>query len=152
MGVKLEARKYEASRRVVPIVPPLLALMKRRHLELGRRKDGLVCPPLAAWATTGLLNTGWLATRARKCWEQARLNPITLQEARHTAGTWLDAAGVRPKVASVLMGHAIPERQPGAAPITLARYTHALPEDIARARDQLAAYLADRQADALTGQ
>ena len=51
------------------------------------------------------------------------------------ATTWLDAAGVPPKVASVLMGHATPARQPGAAPITLARYTHALPEDIGHARE-----------------
>ncbi|MGI8903376.1 MAG: hypothetical protein ACR2IP_06925, partial [Solirubrobacteraceae bacterium] len=65
---------------------------------------------------------------------------------------WLDAAGVRPKVASVLMGHATPERQPGAAAITLDRYTHALPEDVERARAQLTAYLADRQADKVARQ
>jgi integrase len=144
-GVEWEARKYEASRRVVPIVPPLLALLKRIHLEQGRPKEGLVCPPRAEWATTGLLNTGWLAKRARKAWTDAKLRPITLQEARHTAATWLDAAGVPPKIASVLMGHATPDRQPGAAQITLARYTHALPEDIERARAKLAAYLAQAQ-------
>ena len=33
-----------------------------------------------------------------------------------------------PKVASVLMGHATPALQAGAAHITLARYTHALAE------------------------
>ena len=80
-------------------------------------------------------------------WKKANLEPITLQEARHTAATWLDAAGVRPKVASVLMGHSTPERQLGAAPITLARYTHALPEDIERARKQLGDYLAAREAE-----
>ena len=144
-GVEWEARKYDASRRTVPAVPPLLALLKRRYLELGRPKEGLVCPPHSDWATSGFLNTGWIAKRARTEWAKAGLEPITLQEARHTAATWLDAAGVRPKVASVLMGHATPARQPGAAPITLARYTHALPDDIERARDQLAAYLADRQ-------
>jgi integrase len=143
-GVEWEARKYEASRRVVPIVSPLLILLKRRHLELGRPTHSLVCPPHTAWATSGLLNTGWVATRARKIWTTARLEPITLQEARHTAATWLDAAGVRPKVASVLMGHSTPARQPGAAPITLTRYTHALPADVERARGQLNAYLAER--------
>jgi integrase len=144
-GVEWEARKYEASRRVVPTVAPLLALLKRGYMEQGRPKEGLVCPPHVPWATTGLLNTGWLATRAREQWKSAKLQPITLQEARHTAATWLDAAGVPPKVASVLMGHATPVRQPGAAPITLARYTHALPEDIERARELLGAYLAERQ-------
>lgn len=85
-GVEWEARKYDASRRVVPVMPPLLALLKRRYMELGRPKDGLVCPPYAEWATTGLLTTGWVATRARKHWEKAQLEPITLQEARHTRG------------------------------------------------------------------
>lgn len=146
-GVEWEARKYDASRRAVPAVPPLLALLKRRCLELGRPKEGLVCPPHAPWATTGYLNTGWVAKRARVHWREAKLQPITLQEARHTAATWLDAAGVSPKVASVLMGHAVPQRQPGAARITLARYTHTLPEDVERARQQLATYLAERQAE-----
>jgi len=144
-GVEWEARKYEASRRVVPTVPPLLALLKRRYMEQGRPKDELVCPPHAAHATTGLLNSGWLATRATREWDKHKLTPITLQEARHSAATWLDAAGVPPKVASVLMGHATPSRQPGAAAITLARYTHALPEDVERARDLLGTYLADRE-------
>lgn len=144
-GVEWEARKYDASRRVVPTVPPLLAMLKRRYMEQGRPKLGLVCPPHANWATTGLLNTGWVATRACRYWNEANLRPITLQESRHTAATWLDAAGVPPKVASVLMGHATPARQAGAAPITLARYTHALPEDIERARQQLGDYLAARQ-------
>jgi integrase len=35
-GVELDARKYEASRRVVPAVPPLLALLKRVYLLQGR--------------------------------------------------------------------------------------------------------------------
>lgn len=55
-GVEWEARKYDASRRIVPTVPQLLALLKRRYLELGRPKEGLVCPPLTPWATTGMLN------------------------------------------------------------------------------------------------
>ena len=112
---------------------------------MGRPRSGLVCPPLASWGS-GLLNTGWLAKRAQELWDRAELRRITLQEARHTAGTWLDAAGVSPKVASVLMGHAVPGRQPGAATITLARYTHALPGDIERARDRLAKYCARARA------
>lgn len=151
-GVEWEARKYDASRRIVPIAPPLLALLKRRYLELGRPTDSLVCPPRAAWASSGLLNSAWLAKRARDHWQNHRLQPITLQEARHTAATWLDAAGVPPKVASVLMGHATPARQAGAATITLARYTHALPEDIETARETLTAYLAQRQAESVASQ
>lgn len=148
-GVEWEARKYDASHRVVPIVPPLLALLKRAYLEQGRPAEGLVCPPLGGYGSTGLLNTGWLAKRAAKVWTAAGLRPITLQEARHSGATWLDAAGVPPKIASVLMGHATPERQPGAAQITLARYTHALPRDIEKARVTLAKYLAESQAETI---
>lgn len=144
-GVEWEARKYDASRRVVPTVPPLLILLKRAYLERGRPSEGLVCPPIGGWGSTGFLNTGWLAKRATKRWHEAGLQPISLQEARHSAATWLDAAGVPPKVASVLMGHATPERQPGAAQITLARYTHALPEDVEKARTRLTAYLSEAQ-------
>jgi len=93
-----------------------------------------------------LLSSSGLAQRARQRWPSAGLAAITLQECRHSAATWLDAAGISPKVASVLMGHSVPQRQPGAAQITLARYTHALPEDIERARQQLADYLAAAQA------
>lgn len=57
-----------------------------------------------------------------------------------------------PKVASVLMGHATPALQAGAAHITLARYTHALAADIEQARETLSRYLAERQADETTSQ
>lgn len=61
-------------------------------------------------------------------------------------------AGVPPTIASVLMGHATPERQVGTAQITLARYTHALPEDVVRARDTLAAYLSRNAQEKAAGQ
>jgi integrase len=122
-------------------------MLKRTYLEQGRpdRKQK-VCPPRGNNNNhSGLLNSPALGVRAREAWKRAGLTPITLQESRHTAATWLDAAGVAPKIASVLMGHATPARQPGAAHITLARYTHALPEDIEQARNKLAAYLAGHQ-------
>jgi integrase len=82
--------------------------------------------------------------RVRKRWKDLGLEPIGLHEARHTAATWLDHAGVSPKVASQLMGHKTPEYQPGAAAITLRRYTHTLPGELERARDLLDAFLAER--------
>jgi integrase len=143
-GVEWEAAKYEASRRVVPCVPPLHTMLRRVFIAQGR-PDGSarVCPP--RYERASVLSSAGLAQRARERWAQAGLRPITLQECRHTAATWLDAAGVSPKVSSVLMGHATPQRQLGAAQITLERYTHALPEDIERARRQLADYLAASQ-------
>ena len=136
-GVEWEARKYDAS-------PPDRADSSRScsrcssaaiSSSVGRRK-GFVCPPLTQPGRQQACSTraGSRFARADDWKSRQTLQPITLQEARHTAATWLDAAGVRPKVASVLMGHSTPERQLGAAPITLARYTHALPEDIERAR------------------
>jgi hypothetical protein len=74
---------------------------------------------------SGPLDSSWLGVSARKTWAKAGLTPIMLQEACHTAATWLDASGVPPKIASVLMGHATPARHPRAAQITLARHTRA---------------------------
>lgn len=81
--------------------------------------------------------------RARRRWAQHKLTPIGLHESRHTAASWLNAAGVNPKVPSGLMGHSTPERAAasGAAGITLSRYTHTLPGDVERAREQLDPYL-----------
>jgi integrase len=141
-GVELEARKSGAARRVVPTVKPLLTLLKRGWIAAGRPSgDELVCPPLRA-ASEGLLHTGGLTVRAHAAWKRSKLEPIGLHECRHTAASWLDAAGVSPKVASVLMGHAVPDRQPGAAQITLARYTHLMPDATETARTQLDAWLA----------
>ncbi len=76
-GVEWEARKYDASRRVVPTVPPLLAMLKRAYLEQGRPTgDQLVCPP-RHYSKSGLLSTGGLAKRTRKKWETMSLQPIS---------------------------------------------------------------------------
>jgi integrase len=37
-GTEWEARRYDASRRIVPTVPPLLAMLKRRYTQHGRRR------------------------------------------------------------------------------------------------------------------
>jgi integrase len=140
-GVDEEARKSAAARRVVPTVKPLLTLLKRAWIKQGRPGgDELVCPPRRR-TPTGLLHTGGLSERAAERWREHALTPIGLHECRHTAATWLDAAGVSPKVASVLMGHATPDHQPGAASITLARYTHTLPDAIETARELLNAWV-----------
>jgi hypothetical protein len=49
------------------------------------------------------------------------------------------------------MGRAILEFKAGAAQIFVARYTHALPTDIERARLKLAAYLDDAQKAEVAG-
>ncbi len=84
-GIEWEARKYEASRRVVPVVPPLLVLLKSVYLEQGRPKEGLVCPPHTEWALTGLLNTGWLAKRAGHTWT----SPLCQRPVRRSPSRYL---------------------------------------------------------------
>jgi integrase len=141
-----EARKSEAARRIVPLVKPLHRRLHAEWVRQGEPKTGKVCPPRAA-SRSGLLSLNQLSKNVAEKWVKAGLRPIGLQDSRHTAATWLDHAGVAPKVASVFMGHKAPNRKrhPDAAPITLRRYTHVLPGELERARDQLDVFLAERE-------
>ncbi len=142
------ARKSEAARRIVTLVTPLRRRLRAEWVRQGRPRSGKVCPPRNA-SRSGLISLNQLSKRIRREWVDALLRPIGLQDSRHTAATWLDHAGVAPKVASVFMGHKAPRRDqfPDAAPITLRRYTHVLPGELARARDQLDAFIATREAE-----
>lgn len=141
-----EARKSQAARRIVPLVAPLRRRLRNEWERQGGPTAGKVCPPRNA-SLSGLLSLNQLSKRVTREWEVAGLRPIGLQDSRHTAATWLDHAGVAPKVASVFMGHKAPRRgqHPEAAPITLRRYTHVLPGELARARSQLDAFIAARE-------
>jgi integrase len=138
------ARKSEAAHHVVPLLRPLWQLLKEAWIEQGR-PDGKcrVCPPRNK-TKSGLLSEGGLADRATKAWEDAGLERIRLQDCRHSAATWLDAARISPKTASVLMSHTVPDPQPGAAPITLRTYTHLMPEALEEARKEMDAWLVAR--------
>jgi integrase len=138
-----EGRKPGGSWRVVPLVKPLATMMREAWIAQGRPTEGKVCPP-RHHSPSGLLSLGGVQRRVHREWRDLGLEPIGLHESRHTAATWLDHAGVSPKVASTLMGHKTPEYQPGAASITLRRYTHTLPGELERARDQLDRFLAER--------
>jgi integrase len=140
-----EGRKPGGSWRVVPLVKPLRAMLRRVWIAQGRPSEGKVCPPRQS-SPSGLLALGGVQRRIHRDWRALGLEPIGLHEARHTAATWLDHAGVSPKVASQLMGHKTPEYQPGAASITLRRYTHTLPGELERARDLLDKFLVERTA------
>jgi integrase len=140
-----EGRKPGGSWRVVPLVKPLWTMLREAWSAQGRPTGGKVCPP-RQYSPSGLLALGDIQDRVRREWRKLGLEPIGLHESRHTAATWLDHAGVSPKVASTLMGHKTPEYQPGAASITLRRYTHTLPGELERARDLLDAFLAERTA------
>jgi hypothetical protein len=111
---------------VVPLVKPLAKMLREAWIARGRPTEGKVCPP-RQHSPSGMLQLGGIQRRVGREWGELGLEPIGLHESRHTAATWLDHAGVSPKVASTLMCHKTPEYQPGAASITLRRYTHTLP-------------------------
>jgi integrase len=138
-----EGRKPGGSWRVVPLVKPVAKRLREVWIAQGRPTKGKVCPP-RQYSPSGMLDLGYIQARVHREWRALGLEPIGLHESRHTAATWLDHAGVSPKVASTLMGHKTPEYQPGAASITLRRYTHTLPGELERARDQLDRFLVER--------
>jgi len=138
------ARKSRAAHRVVPLVRPLLCWLRVAWIAAGRPDEGRVCPPLRV-SKSGMLALGQLQKRAQRVWSDQGLEPVGLQDSRHTAATWLDHAGVSPKVASVMMGHQVPQGRYEAAPITLRRYTHVLPGELERARDLVDAFLEKRE-------
>ncbi len=138
-----EGRKPGGSWRVVPLVKPLRIILRRAWLAQGRPRKGKVCLPRKR-SKSGMLSLDNVQEQVHRRWRELEMEPIGLHEARHTAATWLDHAGVSPKVASQLMGHKTPAYQEGAAPITLSRYTHTLPGELERARDLLDKFIAER--------
>lgn len=128
---------------LVPYVKPLWTVLREEWEAQGRPTSGKVCPPKAI-RQSGLLALNTLQTRVHERWRELGMEPIGLHEARHTTATWLDHAGVSPKVSSQFMGHKTPEYQLGAARITLQRYTHMLPGELERARERLDKFLVER--------
>ena len=150
LAVNPKARKSASSRRIVPLVAPLWKLLDEEWRAQGRPTEGpVVVPPRKRGK--GELSIERVGERIRDRWIDLGLEPIGFQQCRHTAATWLDHAGVSPKVASQIMGHATPEDQKGAARITLQRYTHVLPGELERAREQLDAFLRERTAEGSEG-
>jgi integrase len=141
-----QGRKPGGSWRVVPLVAPLQDLLGKEWLAQGRPRKGMVCPPLRI-RKSGRRSMRGVQRRVRPHWQAHGLEPIGLRDARHTAATWLDHAGVSPKVCSQIMGHKTPEYQPGAARITLQRYTHVLPGELEHARERLDRFIAERSSD-----
>jgi len=141
LGADEDGRKSRAALRAVPLIPLVVPMIRRALLERGRPPgDELLCPgDRVRGRNSGMVSFEALQDRADAAWSAAGLSRITAHECRHTFASWLDAAGVRPKVASQLLGHSV-ARTDGAA--VTQRYTHVLPGELERARDQLAAYIA----------
>jgi integrase len=75
-----------------------------------------------------------LMQRARKGWEAAALEALTLHEARHTFASLMIAAGVNAKALSTFMGH-------HSIVITLDLYGHLMPGSEEEAAALLDSYL-----------
>jgi len=134
--------KTDAARRAVPTVPPLASVLRQEWLRQGR-PDGtaLVCPGhKPGGRNSGRLSVEALYTRCDERWKAARLTPIRLHEARHTAASYLRAAGLDLKVRATLMGHASTATTARGS-ITDDRYTHLLPGDLEGAGQALASFL-----------
>lgn len=138
LGSDEDGRKSRAAQRLVPIVRPLALIVRRAQLARDPRDGNLLCPGRKPGGrNSGYLSCEALQARADKAWADAGLRRITLHECRHTAISWLDAAGVRQQVISAIAGHALKH---GGAQVT-ARYTHTLPRDLDHARQLWDAYL-----------
>ncbi len=160
LGADDRGRKSRAAQRAVPLVKPLLSMLRRDLMRRGRpAPTELLCPGRKMGGrNSGMLSFEALQKRADDTWlpkgedgkptGQKLGERITAHECRHTCASWLDAAGVRPVVVSQMMGHAAPARQAGAAQITQERYTHALPGDLERARTLFGVWLAKQSKQA----
>jgi integrase len=121
LGRDEAGRKRAAALRAVPLLRPVRARLREEWLRQGRPgSEQLICPPRKG-SSSGLLSMPGVARRARAAWgwewidgswvqkREDALEPIGLHECRHTAASWMNAAGVNPKVASILMGHSRPK-------------------------------------------
>jgi len=146
--------KTRAAVRRVPIVPPLVRLLKAHKLATGRDGSDLVFGRSASEAFI----PSTVRHRALRAWERANaaqatalgralrdaetLKPIGLHEARHTFASLLIAAGANAKALSVCMGH-------NSISITFDRYGKLMPGGEQEVGKLLGAYLDD--ADAPSG-
>lgn len=118
------------TKRTVP-VPSLLCQRLREHLmRTGRRGDELLFGSTA----THPFSPTRVTVRADKAWRAAKLERLTLHEARHCYASYMIAAGVNAKALSTYMGHA-------SIAITLDTYGHMLPGNEEEAATLLDAYL-----------
>jgi integrase len=142
-----DARKSESARRIVPMVKQLRVRIWTEWERQGRLESGPIFPPRRADNRSGTADLNAVLRRITKTWRDLGMVPITFQDSRHTAATWLDHAGVSPKVASVMMGHKAPRQNahPDAAAITLRRYTHVLEGELVHACRQLETFLSNRR-------
>jgi len=111
------APKSLSGERVVPIIADLRPILLGHLMATGRRGK----PRALVFGRTDEhpFPRSTPRARARKAWEDAGLEPITMHEARHSYASTMVAAGVDPGEVMRRMGHST-------IAMTLDRYTHAL--------------------------
>ena len=121
--------KSRAGVRAVPL-PDTLRTILDAHLErTGRTGDELLFGRRGSEPFTPNL----IARRADAAWTTAGLGRVTLHEARHSFGSYLDAAGISQTRSARYLGHSLPSISD--------RYRHALAGQLAEDAASLDAYL-----------
>lgn len=123
--------KSRAGDRTVPIIGRLGSLLAD-HRVLTDHRPGLLYPSPQD-AERPVTQAG-LTSRMKRSWKKAKLDGLTLHEARHTAASLFIASGMNAKAVSTFMGHAN-------ISVTLDRYGHLFPGAEDEARVLIDAYL-----------
>jgi len=96
--------KTDAGERAVPLAGVLRRVFLAHKLASGRSGEDLVFGRTATLPFT----SSTVGIRARKAWKAAKLTPITLHEARHSAASYLIEAGLNDLELMKMIGHTDP--------------------------------------------
>jgi integrase len=126
-----QATKTDAGERSVPLAGMLRAVLRAHKLTSRRHGDELV---FGRTATLPFVSST-VRARALKAWKAAKLTPITLHEARHSAASYLIEAGLNDLELTNMIGHSDPRT-------TKAIYGHLFPDSTEKVTAKLDLYLA----------
>ncbi len=126
-----QAGKTAAADRRVPILATLAPRLVAHKLATGRDGEALVFGRTSAEPFV----PSTARNRALSAWKKAKLDPITLHEARHTCASLFIAAGTNAKALTAIMGHAT-------ITMTFDTYGHLMPGGLDEAREAGNAYIA----------
>jgi integrase len=96
--------KSLAGTRAVPLAGQLRRVLVEHQLATGRRGSDLVFGRTAVDPFT----SSTVGLRAKSAWKKAKLTPITLHEARHSAASYLIEAGLNDLELTAMIGHSDP--------------------------------------------
>jgi integrase len=130
--------KSASSRRTVPLLALLRDHLDEHKLRAEDRGDQLVFGRTGSHPFAPMT----IAKRARKAWQAAGLEQITLHDCRHTFASLLIDAGANPKAVQTFMGHSKIQT-------TFDIYGHLMPGSHDEVRARMDAYLASPAAVSL---